>query len=68
MLGAWLGQFEWVGNNIDIIFIVIVLISVIPIFIEIGRGFMAKRRAAAEGTDPVEEFIEEHEGGKHGEH
>ncbi len=38
LLGAWLGQFEWVGNNIDIIFIVIVLISVIPIFIEIGRG------------------------------
>lgn len=69
LLGAWLGQFEWVGNNIDIIFIVIVLISVIPIFIEIGRGgFMAKRRAAAEGTDPVEEFIEEHEGGKHSEH
>ncbi len=68
LLGAWLGQFEWVGNNIDIIFIVIVLISVIPIFIEIGRGFMAKRRAAAEGTDPVEEFIEEHEGGKHTEH
>ncbi|WP_187697156.1 MULTISPECIES: DedA family protein [Micrococcaceae] len=68
LLGAWLGQFEWVGNNIDIIFIVIVLISVIPIFIEIGRGFMAKRRAAAEGTDPVEEFIDEHEGGKHSEH
>ncbi|MFW0772099.1 DedA family protein [Paenarthrobacter nitroguajacolicus] len=68
LLGAWLGQFEWVGNNIDIIFIVIVLISVIPIFIEIGRGFMAKRRAAVEGTDPVEEFIEEHEGGKHSEH
>ena len=68
LLGAWLGQFEWVGNNIDIIFIVIVLISVIPIFIEIGRGFMAKRRAAAAGTDPVEEFIEEHEGGKHSEH
>lgn len=68
LLGAWLGQFEWVGNNIDIIFIVIVLISVIPIFIEIGRGFLAKRRAAAEGTDPVEEFIEEHEGGKHTEH
>ncbi|MFJ6536371.1 DedA family protein [Paenarthrobacter sp. NPDC091711] len=68
LLGAWLGQFEWVGNNIDIIFIVIVLISVIPIFIEIGRGFVAKRKAAAEGTDPVEEFIEEHEGGKHTEH
>lgn len=68
LLGAWLGQFEWVGKNIDIIFIVIVLISVIPILVEVGRGFVAKRKAAAEGTDPVEEFIEEHEGGKHGEH
>ncbi|MFC8038524.1 DedA family protein [Paenarthrobacter sp. NPDC057355] len=68
LLGAWLGQFEWVGKNIDIIFIVIVLISVIPIMVEVARGFMAKRKAAALGTDPVEEFIEEHEGGKHGEH
>ncbi|MDR6639294.1 membrane-associated protein [Paenarthrobacter nitroguajacolicus] len=68
LLGAWLGQFDWVGKNIDIIFIVIVLISVIPILIEVGRGFVAKRKAAAQGTDPVEEFIEEHDGGKTGEH
>jgi membrane-associated protein len=67
LLGAWLGQFEWVGKNIDIIFIVIVLISVIPILIEVGRGFVAKRKAAAQGTDPVEEFIDEHDGGKTGE-
>ncbi|MFF2843204.1 DedA family protein [Paenarthrobacter sp. NPDC057981] len=67
LLGAWLGQFEWVGKNIDIIFIVIVLISVIPILVEVARGFVAKRKAAAEGTDPVEEFIDEHETGKHGE-
>lgn len=60
LLGAWLGQYEWVGNNIDIIFIVIVLLSVIPIFVEVVRGFIAKRQAAAFGTDPVEEFIEEH--------
>lgn len=60
LLGAWLGQYEWVGNNIDIIFIVIVLVSVIPIGIEVFRGFAAKRKAAASGTDPVDEFIEEH--------
>ena len=52
----------------DIIFIVIVLVSVIPIGIEVVRGFMAKRQAAAEGTDPVDEFIEEHDGGKNAEH
>lgn len=61
LLGAWLGQYEWVGKNIDIIFIAIVLVSVIPIGIEVLRGFIAKRQAARYGTDPVEEFIEEHD-------
>jgi len=61
-------RIPWVSKNLDIIFIVIVLISVIPVIIEVTRGFVAKRKAAAEGTDPVEEFIEEHDGGKHGEH
>lgn len=61
LLGAWLGQYEWVGKNIDIIFIAIVLVSVVPIGIEVIRGFIAKRQAARYGTDPVEEFIEEHD-------
>ena len=61
LLGAWLGQYEWVGKNIDIIFIVIVLVSVIPIGIEILRGLSAKRQAAKLGTDAVDEFIDEHE-------
>lgn len=69
LLGYLLGdRVPWVSDNLDIIFIVIVLISVIPVFIEVGRGFIAKRKAEAEGTDPVEEFIEEHEPEKHGEH
>lgn len=38
MLGFWLGQFEWVGKNIDVIFIIIVLISVIPIGIELLKA------------------------------
>jgi membrane-associated protein len=50
-----------VGNNIDIIFIAIVLVSVVPIGIEVLRGMSAKRQAAHFGTDPVDEFIEEHE-------
>lgn len=38
MLGFWLGQYAWVGANIDIIFIVIVLISVLPIGIELLKA------------------------------
>jgi membrane-associated protein len=62
LLGYLLGdRVPWVRDNLDIIFIVIVLLSVIPIFIEVARGFVAKRQAAKYGTDVVEEFIEEHE-------
>lgn len=62
LLGYLLGDtFPWVRENLDIIFIVIVLVSVIPIFVEVGRGFVAKRQAEKYGTDLVEEFIEEHE-------
>jgi membrane-associated protein len=42
VLGAWLGQFEWVGRNIDLIFIAVVLVSVVPV----GAKLIAARRAA----------------------
>ena len=61
LLGAWLGQYEWVGKNIDVIFIAIVLVSVLPIIIEFVRGLSAKKQSEHFGTDVVEEFIEEHE-------
>jgi membrane-associated protein len=62
LLGYLLGdRVPWVRENLDIIFIAIVLVSVIPIFIEVARGFVAKRQAEKYGTDVVEEFIEEHE-------
>ncbi|MEO5779963.1 MULTISPECIES: VTT domain-containing protein [Arthrobacter] len=62
LLGYLLGDtVPWVRENLDIIFIVIVLVSVIPIGIEVIRGFIAKRQAEKYGTDVVEEFIEEHE-------
>ena len=61
LLGAWLGQYEWVGDNIDIIFIAIVLVSVVPIVVEFVRGVTAKKQAEQFGTDVVDEFIEEHE-------
>jgi membrane-associated protein len=62
LLGYLLGdKVPWVRDNLDIIFICIVLLSVIPIGIEVLRGLSAKRQAAKFGTDPVDEFIEEHE-------
>jgi membrane-associated protein len=62
LLGYALGdKVPWVKDNLDIIFIVIVLVSVIPIGIEVIRGFIAKRQAEKYGSDIVEEFIEEHE-------
>jgi membrane-associated protein len=46
LLGFLLGnQFPWVQKNLDLIFVVIVLLSVIPIIIEFAKGYLAKRRA-----------------------
>jgi membrane-associated protein len=62
LLGYLLGdKVPWVKDNLDIIFIAIVLLSVIPIAIEVVRGMIAKRQAEKYGTDVVDEFIEEHE-------
>ena len=61
LLGYLLGdRIPWVRDNLDIIFIIIVLLSVIPIGIEVLRGISAKRQAVDYGTDAVDEFIEEH--------
>ncbi|MCQ9163262.1 DedA family protein [Arthrobacter sp. STN4] len=46
LLGFWLGQYSWVGDNIDLIFIAIVLLSVIPIITELTKAFLANRRAS----------------------
>jgi membrane-associated protein len=46
LLGYILGdRFPWVQKNLDIIFIVIVLVSVIPIVIEFAKAFFARRKA-----------------------
>jgi len=46
LLGFILGdRFPWVQKNLDIIFIVIVLLSVIPIIVEFTKAFLASRRA-----------------------
>ncbi|SDK84033.1 VTT domain-containing protein [Arthrobacter sp. ok362] len=62
LLGYLLGdKVPWVKDNLDIIFIAIVLVSVIPIAIEVIRGAIARRQSEEYGTDVVDEFIEEHE-------
>jgi len=62
LLGFLLGDtVPWVRDNLDIIFIAIVLVSVVPIGIELLRGMSARRQAQDYGTDTVDEFIEEHE-------
>lgn len=50
LLGFWLGQFTWVGQNIDLIFIVIVLVSVIPIALELFKARRNGRASAAQET------------------
>ena len=46
LLGFILGnRFPWVQKNLDIIFIVIVLLSVVPIIIEFTKAFLAGRKA-----------------------
>lgn len=42
MLGFWLGQYAWVGKNIDVIFVGIVLLSVIPIGLELLKASKSK--------------------------
>jgi len=50
LLGVWLGQFEWVGEHIDLIFIVIVLLSVVPVAFEALRHRATAKKKAAEDT------------------
>ncbi|MWA12653.1 DedA family protein [Streptomyces sp. BA2] len=53
LLGAWLGNVDFVHKNIEAILILIVLISVVPIVIEFLRArSKSKKSAAAEGEAP----------------
>ncbi|MFM9372393.1 DedA family protein [Streptomyces sp. Da 82-17] len=48
LLGAWLGQIDFVHKNIEAILILIVLISVLPIIVEFLRARSKSKKAAAE--------------------
>jgi membrane-associated protein len=55
LAGIALGQFQWVGDNIDLIIILIVLASVTPMLVEYLRHRAARRRSgAAEPAQPSE--------------
>lgn len=47
LLGYFLGQITFVHDNIEAILVLIVFVSVIPVILEVGRGWLAKRKEAA---------------------
>jgi len=57
LLGYFLGQIQFIADNIDYIFIGIVLVSVIPIILEVGKRYLASRKAPksidVESAEPV---------------
>ncbi|MFM1730632.1 VTT domain-containing protein [Prescottella soli] len=57
LLGYFLGQIQFIADNIDLIFILIVLVSVIPIIVEVGKRYLASRKsggtAIADGAETV---------------
>ncbi|WP_449373807.1 DedA family protein [Arthrobacter psychrolactophilus] len=57
LLGTWLGQYEIVANNVDIIAVLMVLVSVLPGVI----SFLLKRRKAASATPVVTATVDNKE-------
>jgi membrane-associated protein len=53
LLGYWLGRYDWIGANIDLIFVVIVLASFLPIGVE-----LLKNRRRRPSTDNPEAYRE----------
>lgn len=51
-LGAALGQFDFVRNNIDLIFLLIVFVSILPGLIGAARKFAEKRQNGEKNTQP----------------
>ncbi|MCZ4615610.1 hypothetical protein AS590_05690 [Prescottella equi] len=54
LLGYWLGQIGFIRDNIDIIFIGIVLVSVLPIIFEIGKRLLSSRRSETANTSTTD--------------
>ncbi|AYJ51249.1 VTT domain-containing protein [Rhodococcus sp. P1Y] len=55
MLGYLLGQIQFIRDNVDIIFILIVLVSVLPIAIEVGKRLIkARKTPLSEASDAID--------------
>ncbi|SNS68589.1 VTT domain-containing protein [Rhodococcoides kyotonense] len=55
LLGYFLGQIAFIRDNVDIIFIIIVLVSVLPIVIEVGKRMLkARKTPLSEATDAID--------------
>lgn len=50
LLGTWLGHYEIIAKNIDVIAVVMVLVSVVPWAIQFLRRRRSSRRAAEDGS------------------
>lgn len=55
LLGYLLGQIDFIREHVDIIFILIVLVSVLPIAVEVGKRMIrARKTPLSEATDAIE--------------
>ncbi|HEX6356760.1 DedA family protein [Actinophytocola sp.] len=54
VLGYFLGEISFIEKNIDAMLILIVLLSIIPIIIEVVKARREKKRSAAAGDAPTE--------------
>jgi membrane-associated protein len=54
VLGYFLGEIEVIEKNIDAMLVLIVLLSIIPIIIEVMKARREKKRSAAAGDAPTE--------------
>ncbi|MFP7364221.1 DedA family protein [Corynebacterium callunae] len=57
-LGALLGQFDFVRNNIEAIFLIIVFISVVPGLVGFARKLASKTPATTTDPEPAAEKVE----------
>lgn len=52
--GSLLGGVSWVRNNVEVIALLIVLVSIMPMIVEIGRKYYLRRRAERAGGAGVD--------------
>lgn len=52
LLGYWLGHYDWLVKRIDLIVLIVVAVSVLPLVIHAVRRWMKGRRAGFQQTQP----------------